>query len=482
MISHIRRVRFAPSPTGDLHVGNARTALFNWLFAKHYGGDFILRIEDTDQERTSPVFEKNILEDLKWLSIEWEEGPEKGGSLGPYHQIQRLDIYDKYTKKLVNAGKVYPCYCTEEELEAERASLLSMRMMPRYTGKCKRLTDREREALESRGRKPALRFSVDKGTIEFKDLIRREMKFDGDAIGDFIIVRSNRIPSYNFAAVVDDHLMEITHVIRGEDHLSNTAIQILLYRALDFKPPEFAHHSLILGKDRTKLSKRHGSVAVREFKNRGILSPALLNYLSLLGGSVGEGKEVASMEEIIDMFSLDKAGKSGAIFDEAKLKWLNAIYIRNYDVDKLTELLLPFIKEAGYDVDLMNRGWLHQVVEALRDNLVTLADIGLYLNIFIDDKYSISDEARAILRDDAAAVVKVLYEELEQRKISERDFYHDLMRSVRRKTGLKAKNLFLPIRAAITGRTSGPELEKVFAILGKESIVRRLERAIQIAT
>ncbi|MGA3207611.1 MAG: glutamate--tRNA ligase [Syntrophales bacterium] len=482
MTSHRPRVRFAPSPTGDLHVGNARTALFNWLFAKRYGGDFILRIEDTDQERTSPVFEKNILEDLKWLSIEWEEGPEKGGSLGPYHQIQRLDIYDKYTKKLVNAGKVYPCYCTEEELEAERASLLSMRMMPRYTGKCKRLTDREREALESRGRKPALRFSVDKGTIEFKDLIRREMKFDGDAIGDFIIVRSNRIPSYNFAAVVDDHLMEITHVIRGEDHLSNTAIQILLYRALDFKPPEFAHHSLILGKDRTKLSKRHGSVAVREFKNRGILSPALLNYLSLLGGSVGEGKEVASMEEIIDMFSLDKAGKSGAIFDEAKLKWLNAIYIRNYDVDKLTELLLPFIKEAGYDVDLMNRGWLHQVVEALRDNLVTLADIGLYLNIFIDDKYSISDEARAILRDDAAAVVKVLYEELEQRKISERDFYHDLMRSVRRKTGLKAKNLFLPIRAAITGRTSGPELEKVFAILGKESIVRRLERAIQIAT
>ena len=292
MTSHRPRVRFAPSPTGDLHVGNARTALFNWLFAKRYGGDFILRIEDTDQERTSPVFEKNILEDLKWLSIEWEEGPEKGGSLGPYHQIQRLDIYDKYTKELVSAGKVYPCYCTEEELEAERASLLSMRMMPRYTGKCKRLTDREREALESRGRKPALRFSVDKGTIEFKDLIRREMKFDGDAIGDFIIVRSNRIPSYNFAAVVDDHLMEITHVIRGEDHLSNTAIQILLYRALDFKPPEFAHHSLILGKDRTKLSKRHGSVAVREFKNRGILSPALLNYLSLLGGSVGEGKKL----------------------------------------------------------------------------------------------------------------------------------------------------------------------------------------------
>ncbi len=482
MISHVRRVRFAPSPTGDLHVGNARTALFNWLFAKHYGGDFILRIEDTDQERTSFVFEKNILEDLKWLSIEWDEGPEKDGSLGPYHQIQRLDIYDKYTKELISAGKVYPCYCTEEELETERASLLSMRMMPRYMGKCKRLTNKEREALESSGRKPALRFSVDKGAIEFNDLIRGEMKFEGDAIGDFIIVRSSSVPSYNFAAVVDDHLMEITHVIRGEDHLSNTAIQILLYRALDFKPPAFAHHSLILGKDRTKLSKRHGSVTVREFRNRGILSEALLNYLSLLGGSVGEGKEFASMEEIINMFALDKAGRSGAIFDEGKLRWLNAIYIRNCDIDKLTERLLPFIKEAGYDIDLMNRGWLHQVVEALRDNLVTLADVGLYLDIFFDDRYRISEEARAVIREGAAAVVKVLREELEQNNSADRDFYPNLINSVRRKTGLKAKDLYLPIRAAITGRTSGPELEKVFVILGKESILRRLERAIQIAT
>jgi nondiscriminating glutamyl-tRNA synthetase len=274
--------------------------------------------------------------------------------------------------------------------------------------------------------------------------------------------------------------MKITHVIRGEDHLSNTAIQILLYKALDFEPPVFAHHSLILGKDRTKLSKRHGSVTVREFRKRGILSEALLNYLSLLGGSLGEGKEVASMEEIISMFSLDKAGKSGAIFDEGKLRWLNAIYIRDCDIDELAELLIPFIREAGYDIDLMDRGWLHQVVEALRDNLVTLADIGLYLDIFFDDRYQISDEARAILRD-GAAVVNVLHEELEQNTIADRDFYRNLINSVRRKTGLRAKDLFLPIRAALTGRTSGPELEQVFVILGKESILRRLERAIQIA-
>jgi nondiscriminating glutamyl-tRNA synthetase len=481
MISPIRRVRFAPSPTGDLHVGNARTALFNWLFAKHYGGDFILRIEDTDQERTSPAFEKNILEDLKWLSIYWDEGPEKGGDFGPYHQIQRLGIYDKYAKELIKAGKVYPCYCTEEELETERASRLSMRMMPRYMGKCKRLTDKEREAIESSGRKPALRFIVDKGAIEFDDLIRGEMKFEGDAIGDFIIVRSNGIPSYNFAAVVDDHLMEITHVIRGEDHLSNTAIQILLYRALDLQPPVFAHHSLVLGKDRTKLSKRHGSVTVREFRSRGILSEALLNYLSLLGGSIGEGKEFASRDEIINTFSLDRAGKSGAIFDEGKLKWLNAMYIRNCGIGKLTELLLPFIKEAGYEIDIMDLRWLRQVVEALRDNLVTLADISLYLDIFFDDRYRIYEEARALIRN-SAAIVKLLHEELGQNNIAERDYYTNLINTVRRKTGLKARDLYLPIRAAITGRTSGPELEKVFVILGKESILRRLERAMQIAS
>ncbi len=481
MISHIPRVRFAPSPTGDLHVGNARTALFNWLFAKHYGGNFILRIEDTDRERTSPVFEKNILEDLKWLSIEWDEGPEKGGSRGPYHQIQRLKTYDRYARELLRAGKVYCCYCTEEELEAERSSLISMRMMPRYMGKCKKLTDKERERLEKSGRKPALRFRVDKGAIEFDDLIRGAMKFDGDTIGDFIIVRSNSIPSYNFAAVLDDHLMEITHVIRGEDHLSNTALQILLYRALDFEPPAFAHHSLILGKDRTKLSKRHGSTTIREFRGRGILSEALLNYLSLLGGSIGEGKEVASIEEIISMFSLDKAGKSGAIFDEGKLKWLNAIYIRNCDIVRLTELLLPFIKEAGYDVDLMNRGWLHQIVEALRDNLVTLADVGQYLDIFFDDRYIISEEARAILIE-GAAVLKVLHEELGQTSGGDRELYNNLINSVRRRTGVKAKDLFLPVRAALTGRTSGPELEKVFVILGKESILRRLERVIEIVT
>jgi nondiscriminating glutamyl-tRNA synthetase len=347
-------------------------------------------------------------------------------------------------------------------------------------GKCRRLTDKERRKLEEGGRKPTFRFKVEAGPIEFKDLIRGAMKFEGEAIGDFIIVRSTGIPAYNFAVVIDDHLMGITHVIRGEDHLSNTAIQMLLYRALDFAHPLFAHHALILGKDRSKLSKRHGSVSVREFRNTGILSEALINYLSLLGGSLGEGKEVASLEEIINLFSLDRAGKSGAIFDEDKLKWLNAIYIRNYDVDRLTELLLPFIKEAGYDSSLPDRRWLRQVVDALKDNLVTLADFGGYLDIFVDEKYHISEEATAILKGKtAAAVLKVLRQMLNQNKISDENFYSALINSVRKETGLKAKELYMPIRAAITGRTSGPELKKIFSILGKESILRRLDQAVQ---
>jgi nondiscriminating glutamyl-tRNA synthetase len=324
------------------------------------------------------------------------------------------------------------------------------------------------------------------------------MKFDGEAIGDFIIVRSNGIPAYNFAVVIDDHLMEVTHVIRGEDHLSNTAIQMLLYRTLDFTPPVFAHHSLILGNDRSKLSKRHGSVSIREFRSKGILPEALLNYLSLLGSSLGNGKEVASIDEIIALFSLEKAGKSGAIFDESKLKWLNAIYIRNYNINKLTETLIPFIEAAGYKPNLMDREWLYQVVEAVKDNLVTLTDIGEYLDMFVDEKYNISQDAVHILRmNNASIVLRAFREALKDEKVGYEnginlspvdegrttthtgsEIYQNIIRAVNKKTGLKGKNLYLPIRAALTGRTSGPELDKFFTILKKESIIKRIDRVL----
>ena len=480
MIAEKPRVRFAPSPTGDLHVGNARTALFNWMFARHHGGEFILRIEDTDSVRASKDFELRILEDLAWLVIDWDEGPGRGGEKGPYHQSERLDLYDHYLKKLLRAGCVYPCYCTEEELEAERADLVFRKMMPRYMGKCRNLSDADRRILADQGRQPSYRFRVATGWIEFKDLIRGAMKFDAGAMGDFIIVRSNGIPAYNFACVVDDHLMSVSHVIRGEDHLSNTALQLLIYQSFDFKPPIFAHHSLILGKDRSKLGKRHGSVAVREFRERGILPEVLLNYLSLLGSSLGGGREVCTLEDMIASFSLDRAGKSGAIFDEDKLRWLNGIYLRQGELSGLTERLLPFIRAAGYhDVDTLDRMWLERVIDAVRGDLTMLSDIGDQMDIFFDDRYALSDEAKQVLREEQALnVVRVLKESLDHLPFSADRFYQPILENIRRKTGARGKKLFMPIRAAVTGKTRGPELDKVFAILSLESLRRRVEAAI----
>ncbi|MDO8785444.1 MAG: glutamate--tRNA ligase [Syntrophales bacterium] len=475
-ISEKPRVRFAPSPTGELHLGNARTALLNWLFARHHGGDFILRIEDTDRSRTSEAFEKRLLEDLKWLSLDWDEGPEKDGPVGPYHQMERLDIYGSYLKKLIAGGNVYPCYCTEEELEAERAGLLSRKMTPRYTGRCRYLTDEERKKRGGEGRRPAFRFQVIEGLIEFSDLIRGKMRFNSADIGDFIIVRSNGIPAYNFAVVIDDYLMRITHVIRGEDHLSNTAMQLILYKALGFAPPFFAHHALLLAKDHTKLSKRHGPVSVREFRNNGILPDAMANYLFLLGSSTGKNGEVYSLPEIIRDFSLAGTGKGGAIFDEDKLKWLNGIHIRRYEPQKLTEALAPFIEKAGYDYNAIIGERLYQVIEAVRGNLMTLSEVGDYLEMFFDENYRFSEEAARLLEgNDATIALNALREALNHK--TDGDLYREVIHAVREKTGLGGKKLFMPLRAAITGRLSGPELEKVFAILGRASIMKRVERA-----
>jgi nondiscriminating glutamyl-tRNA synthetase len=473
------RVRFAPSPTGDLHVGNARTALFNWLFARRFGGDFILRIEDTDQLRTTKSFESRLREDLEWLSIDWNEGPGKEGKYGPYYQSERLGIYQGFLEKLVHMDCVYPCYCTEGELEAERAELIFRKMMPRYMGRCRNLSVEARKTLEAEGRQPSYRFRVGTGRITFRDLIRGAMKFDAEAMGDFIIVRSNGIPAYNFAVVIDDHLMQISHVIRGEDHLSNTALQMLIYRALGFMPPAFAHHSLILGKDRSKLSKRHGSVAVREFREKGILPEALVNYLSLLGSSPGAGREVCSLEDSIAAFSLDRAGKSGAIFDEEKLKWINGIYIRQRDLHRLTGELLPYIRGAGYDVDKLDFSWLKCVIDAIRSDLVTLSDVGDRIAIFFDEKFALSKDARQVLKDEnARAVVHQLREALERTGTQGEGLYQEVTALIRAKTGLQGRKLFMPIRAALTGQMQGPELDKVFSLLSRASLLFRIEEAI----
>ncbi|MDP2853870.1 MAG: glutamate--tRNA ligase [Smithellaceae bacterium] len=474
------RVRFAPSPTGELHVGNARTALFNWMFARHHGGSFVLRIEDTDESRSALSYQINLLDDLKWLGLTWDEGPGKDGAYGSYKQSERLGIYADYLKKLIAADLVYPCYCTEEELEEERQALILSKRMPRYMGKCRNLNDNQREALAAQGRKPSYRFKVPQVPIEFNDLIRGTIKFEGESIGDFIIVRSNGMPAYNFAVVIDDHLMAITHVVRGEDHLSNTALQIMLYRAFGFEPPAFAHHCLILGKDHAKLSKRHGSVSVGEFRKQGFLPEALINYLGLLGSSFTGGREVLSQVEMVEAFSLERASKSGAVFDEEKLRWLNAIYIRSLATDDLIMRLHPFLLESGYLPETLDPQWFKNVIETVKDELTTLADIGEHIDLFFDDRYEITSDAKQIFdAENARKVIRSFGEYLEHASGPSQEIYAAAIKHAKEKSGGKGRNLFMPVRVALTGKVKGPELDKVFAILGKDSACKRLRRANQ---
>lgn len=476
-------MRFAPSPTGELHIGNARTALFNWLFARHHNGTFVLRVEDTDEARSDIVFQNNLYEDLKWLGLDWDEGPVKDGAYGPYRQSERLDIYKRHLIALREKNLVYPCYCTQEELEDERQNLILSKHMPRYMGKCRNLTDAEKNEKKNEGRVPSFRFKIKPQAIEFEDIIRGTVRFESEAIGDFIIMRSNGMPAYNFAVVIDDHLMDITHLIRGEDHLSNTALQLLLYKAFGYKPPVFAHHSLIFGKDRTKLSKRHGSVSVGEFRKKGILPEALLNYLGILGTSYPNAQELLSREELIKHFSIERASKSGAVFDEDKLHWLNAIYIRNTETRDLLLKSLPFIESAGYDISGVDENWLIQIIDLVKTDMVILSDIGNHLDIFFDDKYKITNEAKEIIKNDENSnVVRLFMEYLKNNNAEAGILYSDALKYVKKQTNKKGKDLFMPIRAALTGKTTGPQLDKVFCILGKDVALKRLNNYFQQTT
>ena len=347
------RVRFAPSPTGRLHVGNARTALFNWLLARGSGATFILRIEDTDTERSTRESENAIVRDLRWLGLEWDEGPEIGGSRGPYRQSERLHLYQSYAKELMSTSRAYYCFCSADQLEADRQEAVAAGRPARYAGTCRRLLTEEVHARLAAGQRAAIRFKVpDDQEVVFTDLVRGEVRFHTDVIGDLIILRADGYPAYNFAVVVDDALMEVTHVIRGEDHISNTPRQLLLYEALGFTPPAFAHLALVMGPDHSPLSKRHGATSVAEFRARGYLPEALVNYLALLGWSPrgGDGNELMPAHELARRFSLDRVGHSAAVFDEEKLAWVNRHYLKTADPIRLAELSVPFFSKAGYDM------------------------------------------------------------------------------------------------------------------------------------
>jgi len=475
------RVRFAPAPTGLLHIGNARTALFNYIFAKHYQGTFILRIEDTDVERSTDASTDRILEDLQWLGIFWEEGPESNTAYGPYRQSQRLSLYRDYTERLVREDKVYKCFCSNERLEALRKEQLSKGKMPRYDGRCRSLSEEEIKEIESAGQRPVLRFRVGRGSIVFEDIIHGRMNFDADGIGDFIIIRSDGMAAYNFACVIDDHLMEVSHVIRGEDHLSNTPRQIMIYEALKWRPPIFAHHPLILGPDRSPLSKRHGATAVSQYREEGFLPEALLNYLVLLGWTSPSGEELLSLKTIVEEFSLTALSKSAPIFNRKKLEWLNSLYIRKKEEGRLSELLLPYLKKSGLPIHQADPDRLTQISGVLKENLVTLSQIEEYLGIFFDEKFSFEDGARTILLDFRnRETVHIVLDVLEAFPEITPDTVSPLLSQLGEKTGRRGKDLYAPLRAGITGKTKGPELVKTLPLLGKERIIRRLRMALEI--
>lgn len=472
------RLRFAPSPTGYIHIGNVRTAVYNFIISKKYNADFILRIEDTDTERSSKEYERMLMEDLKWLGIKWVEGPDIGGSCEPYRQSERLAIYQEYTNKLLKSGHAYHCYCTPEELEETRKAAAAENKPIVYSGKCRNLSPEEKKKFEAMGRKPSVRFRLPEDvSIEVDDIIKGKVVFDSDNIGgDFIIVRSDGVPVYNYIVVIDDALMKVTNVIRGEDHLSNTPKQILVAKALGLPSPRYAHHGLVLGPDRSKLSKRHGITSLRSYREMGYLPEALLNYLALLGWASESGEEIFSLDEISKQIDIDKLSNNPAVFDFQKLKWMNGQYLRKYPLDKITDLFIPYIKEAGFNPDNMDKQELDLILSILQKKCDLLSDIKAIVGIFLADVLEPDEETDALLKDENSN--KIINEAnifIKNNNTDKNSFNSELVKFIKEKTSLKGKNLFMPIRGILTGRLKGPELDDAVPVIGIEKCKKRIE-------
>lgn len=477
------KVRFAPSPTGPLHIGGARSALFNYLFAAGKEGTFILRIEDTDLDRSSRESEQEIMEALRWLGISWNEGIDAGGENGPYRQTERLNTYREYTDVLLNNGKAYHCYCSEEELEQERQTLSEQGETPRYLGRCRQLTDAQRKAFQDEGRKPVVRFRVpDNQQIIINDSVRDKVVFESDGIGDYIIVKSDGIPTYNYAVVIDDVLMGITHVIRGEEHLSNSPRQVLIYEALGMSVPDFAHISLILNTDGRKMSKRDGDTAVLDYYKKGYLPQAVVNFIALLGWSPSGEQEFFSMDELTKDFSLEKVSKSPAVFDLHKLNYINSYYIKQTPDEELVELVLPFLREKGMflreNISEEERAWITAFIGAVKEKVNNLSEVKDYIGYFRGaDLEEPDQEAMAILQAETLPTVLELFQtKVLSTEPLDAPAAKIILKEITKELSLKGKDVFMPIRIALTGEVHGPDLDKIIALLGKDNVSGRLSK------
>jgi glutamyl-tRNA synthetase/nondiscriminating glutamyl-tRNA synthetase len=464
------RVRFAPSPTGHLHVGNARTALFNWLLARGRSGTFILRIEDTDAERSTRASEQAILDDLRWLGLSWDEGVEAGGAYGPYRQSERLHIYREHSDRLIAGGQAYYCFCSEETLEAERKRQLAAGVPPRYSGTCRSVPTDEAARRRAEGEPAVVRLRVpERRDVTFADIVRGTVTINTDQIGDPVLVRSDGVPAYNFAVVIDDRLMDVTHVIRGDDHISNTPRQVLLYEAFGWPTPQFAHLSLVMGPDHAPLSKRHGATSVAEFRDKGFLPEALVNYLALIGWSPGEDQELLPAAELARRFALEKVSHSAGVFDEAKLAWVNRHYLKSAAPDRLADLALPYLRARGMvsgDLSWAARAWLEWLMLPIAGSVDRLSQIPDRLNtVFTFDADAVlAGDTVSRERGDAGfqAVIRALADDLEvSPALLDRDLFRAAANRVKDKTGLTGKALFHPIRVALTGALEGPELDLI---------------------
>lgn len=480
------RVRYAPSPTGDLHIGNARTALFNYLFAKHYDGKFIIRIEDTDMKRNVEGGEESQLKFLKWLGIEWDEGSDIGGQYGPYRQMERLDIYKKYVDELLERDLAYECFMTEEELEKEREEQIAKGQIPKYSGAHSNLTEEEKEAFRKEGRKPSIRLRVPKNkTYTFNDIVRGNISIESSDYGDWVIVKKDGIPTYNFAVAIDDHLMGITHVLRGEEHISNTPRQMMIYEAFGWEPPKFGHMTLILNEERKKLSKRDQHIIqfIEQYKDLGYLPEAMFNFITLLGWSPGGEEEIFTKEELIKIFDPSRLSTSAAIFDVKKLQWMNGEYIKKADLDTVIDIALPHLIKAGKipeDADEKTLAWAKELIALYQEQLRYGAEIVELTELFFKDEITYDEEAQKVLNEEQVVeVLQVLTDKLIHLDDFVEEKIKEQIKATQKETKQRGKKLFMPIRVATTGQTHGPELPKTLELLGKDIVINRLDQVLR---
>jgi glutamyl-tRNA synthetase len=469
------RVRMAPSPTGFFHVGSARTALFNYLFARHHGGTFVLRIEDTDMQRNDATFEQIIYDGMEWLGLNTDENPQNGGDFGPYRQSERFDIYREYCEKLIASGQAYRAYETTEELARVKEQQQANKLPPRYNGAHRDLTPEQRAAFEAEGRKPVVRYRVLEGETSWVDLARGLISWNNREIDDFVIQKSDGSPTYNFACAVDDALMKISHVIRGEDGLSNTPRQILLGQSMGFLVPQFAHLPFLLGKDRSKLSKRHGAVNLLDYASEGILPQAMFNYLALLGWNPGGGEtqEIFARDELIEKFSLEGVNRAGAIFDVEKLQWMNVQYLKQMPIDQFIELARPFLSEINLEDDIE---YSKAALDMARERIHNISDINGAATYFFRDDY-ILDEAGKTKHLTAVSLprLKQLREKFAALPAWNHDAVEGAIRGLATELTIKPAELIHPSRMAVSGRTVGPSVFELLALLGRERVLRRFD-------